>query len=514
MARKPAETNEQKLASFWKTQINLCDKENRKWVKRGEKICKQYRSEYGEDRRDMRQFALFWANVETLKPVVYAKTPVPICERRFLDKDTTGRVAATILERALRYEVAMSGFDRSVRMCRDDWLLPGRGQVWIRYNPKFEEPISPKQNADDEIISEGSGEVMDERENLNAEAEQQKMLSESLCVDYLHWKDYYTFPSTARTEDEIEGKGRRVLMSRTDLIEAFGEKQGNKIPLDYVPKTEGKDRAQTVSGQQGLQAEIYEIWWKPERKVYFVSKSYDEICKEVDDPLKLEGFFPCPPPLVATMTSDTVLPVADFIESQDQYIQINDLTRRIDILTGACKVVGVYNSAAQSLKRLFEEAQEPNLIPVDSWAMFAESGGLKGSIDWVPIESIAKTLQLLIEVRSKIMEDLDRTTGIADIMRGTTDARETMGAQRLKSNNSMNRVQDKQDTMARFCRDIINIMGEIISEHYSPETLLQVSGAMYDEGLDPPAPPPPPMPTAQPQPAMPQQQPQPVPQVA
>jgi hypothetical protein len=29
-------------------------------------------------------------------------------------------------------------------------------------------------------------------------------------------------------------------------------------------------------------------------------------------------------------------------------------------------------------------------------------------------------------------------------------------------------------------------MGEIISEHYDPKTLLQVSGAMYDEGLDPP----------------------------
>jgi hypothetical protein len=198
------------------------------------------------------------------------------------------------------------------------------------------------------------------------------------------------------------------------------------------------------------------------------------------------------------MTSDTVLPVADYAESQDQYVQINDLTRRIDILTNACKIVGVYDSAAQGVKRVFEEAQEPNLIPIDSWAVFAEKGGLKGAIDWVPVETIAKTLQMLIEVRAKVIEDLDRTTGIQDIMRGTTDARETMGAQRLKSNNAMNRVQEKQDAMARFCRDIINIMGELIAEHYSPETLLQVSGAMYDEGLDPPEPPAPP-PQAMPQ---------------
>ena len=122
--------------------------------------------------------------------------------------------------------------------------------------------------------------------------------------------------------------------------------------------------------------------------------------------------------------------------------------------------------------------------------MFAEKGGLKGAIDWVPIEQIAKTLQILIEVRAKIIEDLDRLTGISDVMRGTSDARETMGGQRLKSNSSITRTKEPQDEMARFCCDIIEIMGEIISEHYSPETLIQVSGAMYDEGLDPPALPP------------------------
>jgi len=68
-----------------------------------------------------------------------------------------------------------------------------------------------------------------------------------------------------------------------------------------------------------------------------------------------------------------------------------------------------------------------------------------------------------------------------------------MGGQRLKSNNSSTRVQERQDAMARYCRDVICIMGEIIAEHYSPETLIEVSGALYDEGLDPPA---------QPQPAI------------
>lgn len=481
-------TKDLDMAAHLKTQIEQSEKELNRWHKRGEKISKTYRDERDDnDKGVARKLNLFWSNTETLRPAIYSKTPVPICERRFLDRDTTGRVASTILERTLRYEVQMSGFDRAIRRALKDKQIPGRGQVWVRYNPLFGEPISPEQTADDDLTT-GDGTALEEPREDKEEALAREVLRESLAVDYVHWQDYGTLPALARTEEEVEGKYRRLYMSRSDLIEAFGKSIGKKIELDHAPRDKTSTGASNpVSGHEGMQATVYEIWWKPTRKVYFIAKSYDEICKEADDPLKLEGFFPCPEPLNATMTNDTTIPVPDYAESQDQYYQIDDLTKRIDILTSACKVVGVYDAAAQSLKRVFEEAQEPNLIPVDSWAMFAEKGGLKGAIDWVPIETVANTLKILIEVRSQIMEDLDRTTGIPDIMRGTSDARETMGGQRLKSNNAATRLQEQQDGMGRFCRDILCIMGEIISEHYSPETLIQVSGAMYDEGLDPPA---------------------------
>lgn len=488
---------DQEMAAHWKTQIEQCDKANRKWVKRAEKIAKTYRDDRDDqDKGVAKRLNLFWSNVQTLKPVIYSKIPVPIVERRFLDKDTTGRVASTILERVLRYEVAMSGFDATMRRCRNDYLIPGRGQAWIRYSPKFGDPISPEQTAEDDITSNDGTEIVDEKRDEEIDAQEREFLAESLAVDYVHWQDFYIFPPNARTWVEVEGVGRRLYMSREDMKEA-GFKDWKTIQLDHAPKMEGDQGGKSlVSGQEGMQATAYEIWWKPERKVYFIAKSYDKTCKEADDPLKLEGFFPCPEPLSATMTNDTMVPVPDYAESQDQYIQIDELTKRIDILTASTKVIGVYDAAAQQLKRVFEEAEEPNLIPVDSWAMFAEKGGLKGAIDWVPIEAVAKTLQILIEVRQKIIEDLDRTTGISDIMRGTSDARETMGGQRLKSNNSSTRVQERKDDMARFARDVICIMGEIVSEHYSPETLIQISGAMNDEGLDPPALSPPLQPSA------------------
>lgn len=479
-------TKDQEMAAHWKSQIEQCDKSTNNWHKRGDKIIKHYRDDRDEqDKGVAKRLNLFWSNSKVKNPAVYSKAPVPICERRFLDKDPTGRVAATILERALRYEMPTSGFHKTLKRCRTDWSTIGRGQVWIRYNPKFGLAVSPGQTADNDI--EINGKIVDEDREENEEAQEREFLSESLCVDYVHWKDFYVFPASARTWDEVEGVGRKILMSRQDCIDNFGEKIGKKIELDCKPKDDSNQGGvSTLSGKEGMQATTYEIWWKPTKKVYFIAQSYLELCKEVDDPLKLECFFPCPEPWSATMTNDSMIPVPDYAECQDQYMQIDDLSKRIDILTNACKVVGVYDASAQGLKRTFQEAQEPNLIPIDSWAMFAEKGGLKGAIDWVPIEQIATTLKILIEVRAQIIQDLDRLTGINDIMRGTSDARETMGAQRLKTNGANIRIDEEKDEAGRFCRDIIAIMGEIIAEHYDPKTLIQVSGAMFDEGLDPP----------------------------
>ena len=68
-------------------------------------------------------------------------------------------------------------------------------------------------------------------------------------------------------------------------------------------------------------------------------------------------------------------------------------------------------------------------------------------------------------------------------MRGTTDARETLGGQRLKTNNTGTRLQRRQNEVARFARDIVRIMADIMSQHFSPVSLIEASGALYTEGL-------------------------------
>lgn len=68
------------LASRWKAEIEAFGRERTRYAERCEKIIARYRNEgVSQERR----FALLWANVEVLKPVVYARDPVPRVFRRF-----------------------------------------------------------------------------------------------------------------------------------------------------------------------------------------------------------------------------------------------------------------------------------------------------------------------------------------------------------------------------------------------------------------------------------------------
>ena len=59
--------------------------------------------------------------------------PIPVAERRFGDKDPIARGAAQILERALRNEIEICGYHEAMTQAVTDYLLPGRGTLWVRY---------------------------------------------------------------------------------------------------------------------------------------------------------------------------------------------------------------------------------------------------------------------------------------------------------------------------------------------------------------------------------------------
>ena len=306
-------------------------------------------------------------------------------------------------------------------------------------------------------------------------------------MDYVPWGDFLTFPIRARLWSEVVAVGKRIHMSRDQMKRRFGDEVGKKIPLQGEGRT---DRRQTETlvheDDEDKKGEVYEIWSKTDEKVYWVADGYDFLCDMKDDPLQLGGFFPVPRPLLANATNTTLIPVPFYIQYQDQAIQVDELTQRISMLAKACKVAGLYDAANKNVQRLLDESVENELIPVDNWAAFAEKGGVSGAMSLLPLKEIIGVINELTAVKEKVLAEADRITGITDVMRGTTDERETMGGQRLKSNASGTRLTHLQNEVARFCRDTIRLVAEVMSAHFSPQSLIEVSGALYEEGLGSP----------------------------
>lgn len=478
-----------RVAAFWLNKIIECDddKEFKRWLKRGTSIEKRYRDERNRTDEDhQRRVNSLWANIEILTPALYGKQPVPVCERRFRDKDPVGRGAAQILERALRNEIEINGFDESMRQALKDYLLSGRGTVWVRYEPEFGEGISiPNDDEMDQHDSQGTIESEDDspaEEKLRETSD--RVTRESTPVDFIQWTDFYTFPAKARTWKEVTAVGKRVYMTRNQMKRRFGNEIGRAIPFQKDDRKTRRQEDSSVGHEIDEKAQVFEIWDRSKEEVIWVAEGYQYLCDRQDDPLKLESFFPCPKPLYANSTNNTLVPVPDYVQYQDQAIQIDELTQRIAMLAKACKVAGVYNAAAKGIQRLFNESVENEMIPVDDWSAFAEKGGVGGNLSFIPLKEIMGVIEELTKIKERTTTEMDRLTGINDVMRGVSDdERETLGGKRLKSAASGTRLKHRQDEVARFATDTLRLMADIMSQHFSPKSLIEASGAMHEEGL-------------------------------
>ena len=445
--------------------VGQYDNEFSKWNARVKKILKRYRDDTrGQTLTESAKFNILWSNVQTLKPAVYAKLPKADISRRFGDNDPVGRVASQLIERAIDFEIEhYPDYRATMNHCVEDRFLGGRGTAWLRYEPH----TSPIGIGDDGVsvtpnIEQGEG----------APPPMEKIEYECAPVDYVHWRDFGH--STARTWEEVTCVWRWVYMTREALAERFGEEVARKIPLDQGPEPLN---AYNENKRLYNRAKICELWDKETEKVYWFSKGMPEIIDERDDPLGVEGFFPCPRPLYATTTSDTLVPVPDFVLYQDQAMELDILSDRIDGLVKSLRVRGVYDASQPALQRLMTEGDNNALIPVDKWMAFSEKGGLKGSIDLLPLDTLANALLNCYRAREDIKSQIYEITGISDIIRGASYASETATAQQIKGQYAGLRLRSMQEDVALFASELIRLKAQVMCTKYQPETILAYAAA-------------------------------------
>jgi hypothetical protein len=461
------------VVNRWLKEIAIVQ-ENRKqkaFEKHGERIMKKYInaldvdtfSESGLTKTGRVMFNVLWSNVQVLEPALYSRMPKVVAQRISKDSDPVGRLAAEIAEDATQYNLNMQQdqFNYVMSQCVQDRLLPGRGQVWLEYKAEFEEAT----DENGEIIVDEAG----------APIKAPKPNSEKVTARHVYYTDY--LESLSRSQYDMRWRAVRIYLNRSQCISEFGEEIGKAIKLGGgVQNRKGKDNDDAEFLKQ---AEVWVIYEWSSKQVLWISEGYMQgPLKQLKDPYKLKDFWCCPIPLCATTTTDSTYPTADYIIYEGLADELNYVTKRLKAIVDCVRLVGVASSTFMAKLKNITSLADGALWPVDNWVGFAEKGGIKGLIDWLPFEQCVSAIPVLTEYQANLKAQIDEITSMPDIVRGSSDPNDPVYTQQQKSHWTVIKLTKKQQDVQRFVREIVSKMAELIFEPglFSDETIALMSG--------------------------------------
>ena len=527
-------------AKRWAVEMESAQHEIEVWHDQGDKVVKRYLDERDAETKGESRLNLFHGDVETKKALLYGNPPRVRSRRRYADADDdVARVSAEMQERLLNCDIERDddGYETALEYARDDRLLAGLGVLRMRYTVEMEDvperpaqmgpcpecrgtgmmggapagapgmippgmplgappgpgmmpPGMPPQGA---MPPPGMQPGMPPapspgmcpscggtgtRELAPAVPAGQKKAEEDVATDYIHWKDYRWSPS--RFWSEVRWEAFRAQMTRKALHERFDESLGADI-VQTIPLNSKRRSTDDRATDPWSRADVWEIWSKEHGEVFWWVEGFHTILDRKADPLGLEGFWPNARPLFANTTTSKLLPVPDFCIAQDIYDEIDTLSTRINLLEDAIRVSGIYDSQQPELAQLVGGSgpARNRMIPVANWAMLAEKGGLKGTVDWFPFETVANVLGILGQKRTEKIALLYQVTGMSDIIRGQATGSATATEQRIKARAASTRTQLAQNEFAKFAQDSQRIRAEIIAKHFDVQTIVERSNILH-----------------------------------
>lgn len=468
------------VVEAWLREIADARKREKDFRKEGRRFVELYeggqKREYG--------YNILYSNTDTLLPALYNSTPRPVTSRRFKDEDPIGKMAATAVNRTLEYLIdngdqGNTPFDDAMKQATLEALVPGRGLTRVKY----EAVIEAVQNLTAAENSEGETDPEEEGMDPPAIPTPEEVQQETIVLEDVPWDRF--LHGNAKKWKDVPWVAFQHFMTREELEKSFGE-IGAKVPVvELMTNDEEIDSTASAKGKSDdlkdlKVAEVYEVWDKDAKKVLFISPQWKAApLKEVDDPLRLTGFFPCPKPLQLVMKINSLTPVALYQLYEEQAKELNRVSTRINRLIAALKVRGLYDATVEGIDKVLA-ADDNTLIATENVAALVAQGNALEKAVWLfPIDKIIAVLQQLYLQRQQTKQVIYEITGIADIMRGSSAASETLGAQQIKNQWGTLRLKKAQKEVARYCRDCLRIMAELAVSKLSPQTLRGMTGLPY-----------------------------------
>lgn len=463
---------------LWLEEIATAKTREKEFLKKGQDILEIYaadREDSSGTNTKSAPFNILYSNTETLSPALYSNLPRPLVSRRFKDDDPIGMAASKAAERMLSFllDTNIEGYEEfgeGMEAAVFDALLPGRAFTTVKYSADIE--------GDDKYESG--------KEEDSEDGSRGYVAFQLVCLESKAWNKV-TF-GFAKKWTQVPWIAFEEEIDREEAVKKFGQNIAKQ--LKYTAGTDSKDTEHRDDDDKNRgekkSAKIYQIWDKDGgKKVRYVSAQYpDDYLRVDDDPMGLTGFFPCPKPLQFVNKSHNLRVTALYKLYETQAEELNELTRRIKNITKAIKARGIYDPAlGDDLSALFS-ADDNELVPANMSSSIAMEKGIANSIWYAPIGELMTTLDQLYRAREQCKQVIYEITGISDILRGSTKASETFGAQELKAKYGSLRLSKMQKSVEKYAKSLIRMMLEVSASKFDESAWAQMTGLPYLSSSD------------------------------
>ena len=426
--------------SLWLKKIKKQLEAEKDWREDARNAEKIYQ---GEDNASI-YFNILHSNTETLTPALYNSQPVPDVRRRWDSSDVIAKQVVDVSERLLIFSLDQYDFDDVAECLVKDAYVAGRGVTRLRYEPTVQDTTITDQHCQ---------------------------------MEHVPWDKF--IPGPARSWARMPWVAFEHSLSRDELVKLNPEK-GKEIGLDA--KENDKDDKDEENGVFKA-AKVYEIWDKESGRVIFIAENEKDFpLKIIQDPIGISDFFPCPKPLQPISKLRSLVPVCPYEIYKDLVEELNKVTKRINRLIGQLKVRGLVDASISKDFEQMIDCGDGEYQPAQNATAFAQgSGGIEQAIAHWPMEPTIAALAQLYAQREQIKQVIYEVTGLSDILRGSSDARETLGAQQIKTQWGSLRIQNLQNAVAKWAREVFRKKTDLFSKHYDEEVISRITALPSNE---------------------------------
>lgn len=435
------------LGQKWLTRIAAAEKREDKWMKDAAKAEGIYLAGQcdDEDGGEEPEFNILHSNVETIVPSIYNSAGKPDIRPRHNTPDPNIKLVSDVFERSILAMVDDSRMDAEVEASAQDVFVAGRGIVRVKFDADV---------IDQPVMAMGP-------DGFPMQTVQQIVTNERVEFENVSWRDFRMGP--AKRWKDVQWVAFRHCLTHEDLekLEDAGLKELQPDPENAVKSEDD--------------VTVWEIWCKDSARVYFIAADNHKVLSIKDDPLQLPGFFPCAAPVQPITPTGKLTPVCPFRIYETLAGELDMITERIRNLTDVLKAKGAIAGSTEAMDDL-AQAEDGDIVALADMENIMAQGGLEKAIMWWPIDRIIQVIRELNVQREQTKQAIYEITGISDIIRGQGAASETATAQQIKTQWGSLRIKKMQRLIERQVRELFVLTTELISLHFSPQTLQKLSG--------------------------------------